>query len=257
MLLIGVILILGIFAVVGWRKGVIRIVLSLASILITIVAAVIVAPLATSAIKSGTKLDENLSQSIYELLSDNKEVDNYFSTNQGDLYDINVSQISNYSDAVNKVIGEVGNTINLPESLTNAVKAIPETELVNVITDYASTSVKEIVLRIVSIRLADIVLTAIIYMVIMVVVFIVLRIVIAASGIVSRLPVIKQANKLGGVILGLVEGLVVIWIFFTVITAISGTETASKILLQIHSNNFLEGLYNCNPITKLLFNTIR
>ena len=50
MLLIGVILILGIFAVAGWRKGVIRIVLSLASILITIIAAVIVAPLALSLI---------------------------------------------------------------------------------------------------------------------------------------------------------------------------------------------------------------
>lgn len=77
MLLIGVILILGIFAVAGWRKGVIRIVLSLASILITIIAAVIVAPLATSAVKSGTNLDENLSQSIYELLSNNKEIDDY------------------------------------------------------------------------------------------------------------------------------------------------------------------------------------
>ena len=256
MLLIGVILILGIFAVAGWRKGVIRIVLSLASILITIIAAVIVAPLATSAVKSGTNLDENLSQSIYDLLSNNKEIDNYFLVNQGNLLDVNVSQISSYSDEVNKVIGEVGNRINLPESLTDAVKAIPESELADVITDYTSTSVKEITLRIISVRLANIVLTAIIYIMIMVIVFIALRIVIAATGIVSRLPVIKQANKAGGVILGLLEGFVVIWLFFTVVTAISGTETASKILLQIHGNNILEGLYNCNPITKLLFNTM-
>ena len=257
MLLIGVILILGIFAVVGWRKGVIRIVLSLASILITIIAAVIVAPLATSAVKSGTNLDENLSQSIYELLSNNKEIDDYFIANQRNLLDVNINHISSYSDEVNKVIGEVGNRINLPESLTDAVKAIPESELADVITDYTSTSVKEITLRIISVRLANIVLTAIIYIMIMVIVFIALRIVIAATGIVSRLPVIKQANKAGGVILGLLEGLVVIWLFFTVVTAISGTETASKILLQIHGNNILEGLYNCNPITKLLFHTIR
>ena len=38
MLLIGVILILGIFAIIGWRKGVIKIVLSLAAMIITIVA---------------------------------------------------------------------------------------------------------------------------------------------------------------------------------------------------------------------------
>lgn len=125
--------------------------------------------------------------------------------------------------------------------------------MADVITDYTSTSVKEITLRIISVRLANIVLTAIIYIMIMVIVFIALRIVIAATGIVSRLPVIKQANKAGGVILGLLEGLVVIWLFFTVVTAISGTETASKILLQIHGNNILEGLYNCNQSLSCYF----
>ena len=51
MLLTGVILILAIFAVIGWRKGVIRLVLSLVSMIVTILAAVIIAPLATTAIR--------------------------------------------------------------------------------------------------------------------------------------------------------------------------------------------------------------
>ena len=100
-------------------------------------------------------------------------------------------------------------------------------------------------------------LTAIAYLVIMVVVSIVLRIVVAATGLIRRLPVIKQADKLGGLIVGLIEGIVVVWIFFTVVTAISGTQTASNILVQIHGNVILESLYNCNPITRLLFSTIR
>ena len=41
MLLAGVILILIIFALIGWRKGVIRLVLSLVSMIITIMAAVV------------------------------------------------------------------------------------------------------------------------------------------------------------------------------------------------------------------------
>ena len=45
MLLAGVILILVIFALIGWRKGVIRLVLSLVSMIITIMAAVVIAPL--------------------------------------------------------------------------------------------------------------------------------------------------------------------------------------------------------------------
>ena len=58
MLVAGVILILAIFTILGWRKGVIRIILSLASIVITIIAAVILAPICTSAIKNNTDIDE-------------------------------------------------------------------------------------------------------------------------------------------------------------------------------------------------------
>mgnify|MGYP000124632461 len=77
MLLAGVILILIIFALIGWRKGVIRLVLSLVSMIITIMAAVVIAPLATTAIKNNTTIDENIAQSIYTVLYENKEVDEY------------------------------------------------------------------------------------------------------------------------------------------------------------------------------------
>ncbi len=257
MLLIGVILILGIFAIIGWRKGLIKIVLSLAAMIVTIVASVVIAPVATSAIKRGTNIDENLAQSIYELLSNNKEIDNYFAEGNELPVNIDTSQIANYIKSMNVMIGEISDKVNLPESMTNTLKEIPESEIMGIVEDYSSTSVKELTLKIISVRLADIVLTAIVYILIMVVVFIALRIIISATGIVRRLPVIKQADKIGGVVVGFIEGLVVVWIFFTIVTAISGTETASNILLQIHGNTFLEALYNYNPITRVLFSTIR
>lgn len=95
MLLTGVILILAIFAVIGWRKGVIRLVLSLVSMIVTILAAVIIAPLATTAIKNETNIDENMAQSIYTILSENKEVDQYFSNEQMITDGINISQAEN------------------------------------------------------------------------------------------------------------------------------------------------------------------
>ena len=252
MLLTGVILILAIFAVIGWRKGVIRLVLSLVSMIVTILAAVIIAPLATTAIRNETNIDENMAQSIYTILSENKEVDQYFSNEQMIPDGINISQAGEHLQNISKAIMEVGDRINLPESLTDAIKAMPESELMTIINEQGQASIKEI-----SLRLSNIILTAIIYIVIMVVVFIVLRIIIGATGIIRRLPIVKQADKLGGVIVGLIEGLVVVWIFFTVVTAISGTENAVNILAQIHKNAFLEALYNNNPITRLLFSTIR
>ena len=256
MLLAGVILILIIFALIGWRKGVIRLVLSLVSMIITIMAAVVIAPMATTAIKNNTNIDENIAQSIYTVLYENKEVDEYFEDKQVLTGGIDISQVESHIQTVTDV-AEVGDKINLPESLTEAVKAMPDSELMSVIREYGEASVKEITIRLIALRLADIVLTAIAYLVIMVVVSIVLRVVVAATGLIRRLPVIKQADKLGGLIVGLVEGIAVVWIFFTVVTAISGTQAASNILVQIHGNAILEALYNCNPITSLLFSTIR
>lgn len=257
MLLTGVILILAIFAVIGWRKGVIRLVLSLASMIITILAAIIIAPLATTAVKNGTNIDENMAQSMYTILSENKEVDKYFSNEQVIPDGIDISEAGEHIQNISETVVEVGDIINLPESLMDVIKTIPESELMEIVKNQGQASLKEISLRIISIRLSDIVLTSIIYIVIMVVVFIVLKVIIGATGIIRRLPVIKQADKLGGVIVGLIEGLVVIWIFFTVVTAISGTENAANILVQIHTNAFLEALYNNNPITRVLFSTIR
>lgn len=257
MLLAGVILILVIFALIGWRKGVIRLVLSLVSMIITIMAAVVIAPLATTAIKNNTNIDENIAQSIYTVLYENKEVDEYFEDKQVFTGGIDISQVESHIQTVTDVVAEVGDKINLPESLTEAVKAMPDSELMSVIREYGEVSVKEITIRLIAFRLADIVLTATAYLVIMVVVSIVLRVVVAATGLIRRLPVIKQADKLGGLIVGLVEGIAVVWIFFTVVTAISGTQAASNILVQIHGNAILESLYNCNPITSLLFSTIR
>lgn len=207
--------------------------------------------------KNNTNIDENIAQSIYTLLYENKEVDEYFEDKQVLTGGIDISQVESHIQTVTDVVAEVGDKINLPESLTEAVKAMPDSELMSVIREYGEASVKEITIRLIALRLADIVLTAIAYLVIMVVVSIVLRVVVAATGLIRRLPVIKQADKLGGLIVGLVEGIAVVWIFFTVVTAISGTQAASNILVQIHGNAILEALYNCNPITSLLFSTIR
>ena len=196
-------------------------------------------------------------RSIYTVLYENKEVDEYFEDKQVLTGGIDISQVESHIQTVTDVVAEVGDKINLPESLTEAVKAMPDFELMSVIREYGEASVKEITIRLIAFRLADIVLTAIAYLVIMVVVSIVLRVVVAATGLIRRLPVIKQADKLGGLIVGLVEGIAVVWIFFTVVTAISGTQAASNILVQIHGNAILESLYNCNPITSLLFSTIR
>ncbi len=109
MLLAGVILILIIFALIGWRKGVIRLVLSLVSMINNDNGSS-----GNSTVgdygnkKNSTNIDENIAQSIYTLLYENKEVDEYFEDKQVLPGDIDVSQVESHIQTVTDVVAEVG-----------------------------------------------------------------------------------------------------------------------------------------------------
>lgn len=255
MLLAGVILIIGIFAVIGWRKGVMRLALSLISIIVTILTSVLIAPLITSAIKNNTDIINKMSGSIYEVLSGNEQINKYFDEKYDISIDVDADKISSYINEIAAAVEDVSAELHLPDSLGETVGNISKSD-VNEISTLGKATVKEICLRVIAVRLAEVVLTAIVYIAIIVLVFVVLKIVISATGIVGRLPVIKQANKLAGLILGMLEGLVVVWLFFAIITAMSGTDSVANIMKQIKANSFLQMLYDCNPIIKLIFRTI-
>ena len=111
MLVAGVILILAIFTILGWRKGVIRIILSLASIVITIIAAVILAPICTSAIKNNTDIDEKMSESIYNVLLNNESVNKYFDSDYDIPIDIDVNQVEAFTDNIAEIISNTSLTL--------------------------------------------------------------------------------------------------------------------------------------------------
>jgi len=255
MLLAGVILIIGIFAVIGWRKGVIRLALSLISIIVTILASVLIAPLITSAIKNNTDIMNKMSDSIYEVLSGNDQINKYFDEKYDISIDVDADKISSYINEISAAVEGVSDELHLPDSLGETIGNISKSD-VDEISTLGNVTIKEICLRVIAARLAEVVLTAVVYIVIIVLIFVVLKIVISATGIVSRLPVIKQADKLVGLILGILEGLAVVWLFFAIITAMSGTDSVANIMVQIKSNSFLQMLYDCNPIIKLIFRTI-
>ena len=85
-----------------------------------------------------------MAQSIYTILSENKEVDQYFSNEQMIPDGINISQAGEHLQNISKAIMEVGDRINLPESLTDAIKAMPESELMTIINEQGQASIKEI-----------------------------------------------------------------------------------------------------------------
>ena len=72
------------------------------------------------------------------------------------------------------------------------------------------------------------------------------------TGVISRLPVIHQADKLCGTIASIVEVLIIVWVVFAIVTAFGNNVWASDILAQIHSSSFLEFIYDNNIIMKMI-----
>lgn len=83
---------------------------------------------------------------------------------------------------------------------------------------------------------------------------IVLRAIIFAFDIVSELPVLGFFNRLAGGVVGAAGGLIIIWLFFVMITLLYVTAFGREIYQVIQENAILNMLYENNPLMKLATN---
>lgn len=104
--------------------------------------------------------------------------------------------------------------------------------------------------------IANVALTAVVFMLLFVIASIIMGIIISMADIVAKLPVLSQLNSAAGLIAGLVYGIIVVWIGAVVVTACSSTSWANDILLIIGENKLLSFIYDTNPIMVILSNVI-
>ena len=68
----------------------------------------------------------------------------------------------------------------------------------------------------------------------------------------SKLPVLHQINTLFGVAIGALEGLVILWIVFIVITMLGSTGFGQSCMTMISESKILSFLYDSNILSKIL-----
>jgi uncharacterized membrane protein required for colicin V production len=69
---------------------------------------------------------------------------------------------------------------------------------------------------------------------------------------ISDLPGISMVNKIGGMLVGLLQGTLIVWVFFVVITVLYSTELGQSVMTCINSNPLLKSMYDNNIIMKVL-----
>ena len=155
-------------------------------------------------------------------------------------------------DNIEEKVGAISKRMNLPESLTKSISAAAVSGLGKTIGDSASHTLKDIASRIFAEQMTRIIVNAVSYCIVFIALFVILKLLTSVTGLISRLPVIHQADRLGGMAAGLIEGLIIVWLAFAVVTAAGNSSWAADLLAQIHANSFLEFVYNNNLIIKMI-----
>ncbi len=249
--LICVIGILAIAAYTGWRKGVIRIVVSLVSLLVTIIATIAFAPAVETLLKEHTGVYNTLENKIYSAVIKDEQINNATSQVVGAQAEM-VSQYDESSEEISAYIDAITETINLPENVAVKIK-----QTISNVGDLSLNSsmntVKDQVLIVLASRFTAFLYSVIVHIVVFVIVLILLRILLVVTDVVGRLPIIKQANHIGGCIAGVLEGLFIVWCLFTIVSLAGRTGFGASIIANINDNSFLSWINDNNIIIKAIF----
>lgn len=185
--------------------------------------------------------------------------------------EISSEQLAEYGISKNVLagLGTEGST-GIEEALENAdipkdlqIKAIEMAELPEVFKSLLSDNNNDVIYEKLGVKtfaeyvgefLSKLIIHIVAFLCTFLLVTIVLRAIIFALDIVSELPVLGFFNRLAGSVVGAAGGLIIIWLFFVVITLLYVTAFGREIYQVIQENAILNMLYENNPLMKLATN---
>lgn len=224
-LLIGVLLTLVISTLHGYRKGFIKIVITLISFVLTLWLVSVVTPYISTYLVEHTGLYDAVKGQVAEAFADNNALlDNTIPENQ-------TTTINSYD--VPSVMKSTLITNNTAETYTRLA--------VSAFEDYISSFLARIIIN----------LAAFVCTFLMITIF--LRMTFFSLEIISKIPIIKGINKFAGLFAGFAEGLIIVWIFFLAVTMFAGNTIGRQIFDLVQSDPLLNILYNSNVLLKIIY----
>ena len=73
------------------------------------------------------------------------------------------------------------------------------------------------------------------------------------SDLIAKLPILKQFNKLGGVLFGLLKGLFLVYLALGIISVVAPLANANNITKPIKQSIIGNVMYENNVLVKMLF----
>lgn len=213
---IGIVVIVALSTFLGYKKGLIGVAFKIISFLIAIILAFVLCKPVSSYIMQQTIVDDKIEETIENALR-NKQVESP---------------------------QEQSNTIGIPEVITDYIQK----EITNA-TVQAQNQVATVVAQNVTVTAIN----AISFIAIFIILKIVLLVLKLFSEQLANFPIIKQFNKLGGIIYGVLRGLFIIYLLLGIVSFMAPMLVENRILVTITNSYLGNAFYQHNLLLKLLF----
>lgn len=210
-------IIIGIVALcifLGYKKGLTKCIIKILSFIIALVVAVILFKPVSHFVIQNTGIHENIKQSVIHIVENDVEED-----------------------------GKVKEETNLPKTMVSYIN-----ESIGEAVEETKNSVVESVAQ----NIATTAINVGVAILLFIVVRIALIFVSALSKIITDLPIIKQFDKAGGILYGLLKAFIIVFVVLAFISFISPVIEQTGIVVAINKSFIGSILYNNNLLLKIL-----
>ncbi|MBQ9983616.1 MAG: CvpA family protein [Lachnospiraceae bacterium] len=217
--------------IAGWIQGLFKVLVSVAGLIASIMIAIYVAPNISGYVQQHTTLDDELATFIIEKM-----------------------ELSNDTEDVSRGVQvELINELAVPDALKENMLNNNNSEVYSLL---EASGVNEYIAK----SMAMVIINAVVFLVLVAVCNVFFSTLGKGVDKMTKLPIIRSIDKIGGGLLGGMRGLLVVWMLFLVLSITSTTETSQELIQAICQSGLLKLLYDNNllldivgDLTRVLF----
>lgn len=206
--------ILGISIFFGYKNGLTKSLIKIVSFIIAIIIAAILFKPVSNFIIEKTEIDDNIKQAVVNLVIKDVEEE-----------------------------GKVKEDTNLPKAMVDYINESVENTIEDTKTNIVNKSAEKIAETAINVGTA---------IILFIIARIILLVITALTDILTDLPVIKQLDKTGGVLYGIIKALLIIFVIFALISLISPALEKTEIIKSISQSFIGSFLYNNNILLNIV-----
>lgn len=207
----------------GMKRGLVKTVFSIVFLAAGLLLSAMISPYVSSYLHN----NDSVYTSVYQAVKKNVKLDGNIETLKQE----------------NSIIDE----LPLPDALREKIKENNNAEV------YKALGVKKFKKYIYK-YITNMIINGISYVGVYILVSICLYVLSVTLDLMSKLPVLNEINHLAGGAVGLLQGLLIFWIFCTVLSIFSNFQWAQKLYAMINESVILSILYDMNMLLKMITN---